>query len=339
MRAWLLDDTTGIEALRLGEVPAPEPGPGEVRVRMRVAGLNHLDVWVTHGLPKPKALPHILGGDGAGVVEQVGEFVTEWVEGDEVIINPSISCGRCEFCRSDEMVFCAQYTILGERLPGTLREMLVVPEANLFRRPPEVPWDVAGSFGLASSTAYRMLDRAGLQSGEALLVVGVGGGVSSAAALLGVAIGARVFVTSRDEGKIKWALAHGAEAGFDSTTEFAKEIKEWTGRGAHVVVENVGQATWEQSFRSLAPGGRMVVCGGTTGNKVELSLPVLWYKQLEIIGSSMANRSQFAATLDLVAAGKLPIPIDRVYGFENAPEAFRRLESGNQLGKVVISFS
>ena len=339
MRAWLLDDTTGIGALRLGEVPEPQPGPGEVRVRLRIAGLNHLDVWVTQGLPKPKTLPHILGSDGAGTVDAVGEGVSEWAVGDEVIINPSLSCGECEYCTTDNMVFCAQYTILGERVPGTLVDMIALPASNLFRKPANVSWEVAGSFGLAASTAYRMLERAGLTSDDTVLVVGVGGGVSSAAALIARALGARLLVTSRDQAKIDWAMAYGAEAGFDSAGEFSKEIKELTGRGANVVVENVGQATWDQSFRSLAPGGRLVVCGATAGNKVELSLPVLWFKQLEIIGSTMANRSQFAATLDLVESGRLPISIDQVYDFENAPDGFRRLESGNQLGKVAISFA
>lgn len=339
MRAWLLDDTTGIDALRLGEVAEPEPGPGEVRVRMHIAGLNHLDVWVTQGLPKPKALPHILGSDGAGTVDAVGEGASEWAVGDEVIINPSQSCGHCQFCTNDEMVFCSQYTILGERIPGTLADAIVVPASSLFRKPPELSWDVAGSFGLATSTAYRMLDRAGLQSHETVLVVGVGGGVSSAAALIAKALGARVLVTSREQAKIDWALAHGAEAGFDSASEFSKDVKELTGRGADVVVENVGQATWDQSFRSLSPGGRLVVCGATAGNKVELSLAVLWFKQLEIIGSTMANRSQFVATLDLVESGRLPVSIDRVYDFDDVPDAFRRLESGGQMGKVAISFT
>jgi NADPH:quinone reductase-like Zn-dependent oxidoreductase len=339
MRAWLLDDTTGLDALRIDEVPDPEPGPGEVRVKLRAIGLNHLDVWVTQGLPKPKSLPHILGGDGAGIVDALGEGVTEWQRGDEVVINPSLSCGRCTFCLADEMVFCSQYTILGERVSGTLAEMIVLPEGNLFARPPGVSWELAGSFGLAGSTAYRMLARARLTSAESVLVVGVGGGVSSSAALIARALGARVLVTSRDQSKIEWAIRHGAEAGFDSTSEFSKAVKEATGRGVDVVVENVGLATWEQSFRSLAPGGRLVVCGATAGNRVELPLPVVWFKQIEIIGSTMANRSQFEATLDLVASGRLAIPIDEVFGFEEAVDALRRLESGDQLGKVVITLN
>lgn len=338
MRAWLLDDTTGIDALRLGEVPSPEPGPGEARVRLKVIGLNHLDVWVSHGLPRPKALPHILGGDGAGVVDTVGTGVSDWSVGDEVIINPSLSCGECEFCLSDQMVFCRQYSILGEVKPGTLAEEIVVPARNLFPRG-ELAWPVAGTFGLAASTAYRMLTRARLQPGEPVLVVGIGGGVSSAAMLIALALGARVFVTSRVQEKIDWALAQGAEAGFNSAGEFSAGVKAATERGAALVVENVGKATWDQSFRSLAPGGRMVICGATAGNRVELALPVLWFKQLEIIGSTMANRSEFEAALNLVKTGQVPIPIDRLYPFEEVPEAMRRLETGDQLGKVGIEVS
>ena len=335
MRAWLLTDTTGIDALQLAEVSTPEPGPGEVRVQVKVAGLNHLDVWVSMGQPKPKSLPHILGGDGAGIVEATGDGVTEWQPGDEVIINPSLSCGECEFCLSDQMVFCRQYSILGEVKEGTLAEAIVVPARNLYPRG-DLDWAVAGTFGLASSTAYRMLQRARLQAGETVLVVGVGGGVSSAAVLVALALGARVLVTSRSQEKIDWALAQGAEAGFDSATEFAASVKEATGRGASVVVENVGKATWDQSFRSLAPGGRMAICGATAGNRVELALPVLWFKQLEIIGSTMANRSEFEAAMNLVKTGQVPIAIDRLYPFEELPEAMRRLEAGDQLGKIGI---
>ena len=339
MRAWLLEDTTGIDALRLADVPTPEPGPGQARIRLKVAGLNHLDVWVSQGLPKPKSLPHILGADGAGVIEEVGPGVTEWHVGDETVINPSLSCGECEFCLSDNMVFCRRYSILGEVEPGTLAEQIVVPATSLVAKPAGLSWEVAGTFGLATSTAYRMLARAELKDGETALVVGVGGGVSSAAALIALAIGARVLVTSRDQKKIAWATEHGAEAGFDSGSEFSVNVKEATGRGADVVVENVGKATWEQSFRSLAPGGRMVICGATAGNRVELALPVLWFKQLKIVGSTMANRSEFNTALDLVATGRVQLPIDQIYPFEELPAAMKRIDRGEQLGKVGIRVS
>lgn len=337
MRAWLLDDIKGPSSLRLGEVDDPVPGPEEVVVDLKVAGLNHLDVFVTHGLPAPKTFPHIPGADGAGIVTAVGAGVEVWKPGDEVIIHPSISCGRCEACLRDDIVFCKSFTILGERLPGTMAEKIAVPARSVFPRPDTVHWDVAGTFGLATGTAYRMLSRARLQRGETVLVVGVGGGVSSAAMLIALARGARVFVTSRSPAKIAWALAHGAEAGFDSAGEFSKELRAVANTGANVVVENVGLATWNQSMRSLEAGGRMVVCGATAGNRVELALPVLWFKQYELIGSTMSNRSEFEASLAMVADGSVPVPVDRIYPFEELPEAMARLEAGEQMGKIGVS--
>lgn len=339
MRAWLLDATTGPDALRLAEVETPEPGSGQVRIAPKIIGLNHLDVWVSHGLPAPARLPHILGGDAAGVVDAVGDGVVEWQPGDEVIINPSMSCGECAACLSDQMVFCPAFTILGEKESGTLAEQVVVPARNLFTKPQSLSWDRAGTFGLVTSTAYRMLARARLRAGETVLVVGVGGGVSSAAMLIAVARGARVFVTSRSSDKIGWAIEYGAEGGFDSNSAFAKELRAAALGGANVVVENVGQATWDQSMRSLEPGGRMVICGATAGNKVELSLPVLWFKQLELIGSTMSNRSEFAAALEMVVDGSVPVPIDRIFGFEDLPAAMARLEAGEQMGKVGLAVS
>lgn len=339
MRAWLLEETSGPEALRLTEVD-PEPlGSGQVRVAPRVIGLNHLDVWVSRGLPAPSSLPHVLGADAAGEVIEIGPDVSEWQVGDEVIVNPSMSCGECQACRSDQMVFCKSFSILGEKQPGTLAERITLPARSLFTKPPALDWEQAGTFGLATSTAYRMLNRARLRMGEIVLVVGVGGGVASTAMLIALALGARVFVTSRSPEKIKWALEHGAEAGFDSSSSFAKELKTAVGRGADVVVENVGQATWDQSLRSLDPGGRMVICGATAGNRVELTLPIVWFKQLELIGSTMANRSEFAAALELVASGAVPVPIDRIFPFDQLPAALAHLESGEQMGKVGLTVS
>lgn len=248
MRAWLLDDTSGPGALRLADIDSPVPGQGEVQVAPKVIGLNHLDVWVSHGLPAPSTFPHILGADAAGVVTALGAGVSEWQVGDEVVVNPSISCGECAACVSDQMVFCKSFTILGEKRAGTLAEEVVVPARNLFTKPPSLDWGRGGTFGLTTSTAYRMLSRSRLRAGETVLVVGVGGGVSSAAMLIAVAEGARVFVTSRSTDKIAWAIEHGAEGGFDSNSAFAKELRAAAGAGAQVVVENVGQATWDQSL-------------------------------------------------------------------------------------------
>ena len=335
MRAWLLDDTNGPSSYRLGEVPTPEPGTGEARVRVVTAGLNHLDIWVSLGLPKPRQFPHIAGADAAGVIDAIGSGVSGWSVGDEVIVDPSISCGECDACRRGETVFCRSYGILGEHLPGTLADCVVVPVRNLRRKPSALSWESAGCFGMATGTAYRMLNKTRLRAGDVLLVVGVGGGVSSLAALIGKAMRATVYVTSRSPAKLAWAAGHGW-TGFDSAGEFSKQLKTAAGRGADVVVDNVGAATWQQSLRSLEAGGRLAICGGTAGGKVELSLPYLFFKQIEIVGSTMYTAAEFGRALHLVETGGVPVPIDSVHSFEDLPTALARLESGDQIGKVVI---
>lgn len=337
MRAWQLHEIEGPSAYRLDEIPEPQPEKGEVRVALKASALNHLDLWVSQGLPQPKHLPHIAGADGAGVVDAVGEGVSGWETGDEVIVNPSIGCGECEACRLDRVVFCKSFSILGEHMSGTLAEKVVLPVRSLQRKAPHLPWETAGAFGLVTGTAYRMLLRAGLRKGEVVLIVGIGGGVSSAALAVARAFGARVFVTSRSPDKVKWALEHGAEAGFDSAGEFSKELKAATGPGAGIVVENVGEATWDQSIRALEPGGRLVTCGGTSGGKVTLSLPVLFFKQLQIIGSTMFTQSDFARVVHLVETGEIDVPIDSVHPFTDLPTALARLDAGDQMGKVVLS--
>jgi NADPH:quinone reductase-like Zn-dependent oxidoreductase len=268
------------------------------------------------------------------VVDQVGPEVTSIEPGVEVIVNPSISCGECAPCLAGDVVYCPRYGILGEHHPGMLAEAVVVPARNAVPKPPTLDWETAGSFGLATGTAFRMLRRARVRAGETVLVVGVGGGVSSAALLLARAMGARVLATSRSGAKREWALAHGAEAAFDSAAEFSKQVKA-IGATADVAVENVGPATWDQTIRSLSPGGRVVVCGATSGTKVELAIPVLFFKQLEIIGSTMYTHAEFAETLRLVTAGVHP-PVDTVFDFSDLPAALGRLDGAEQLGKVAL---
>ncbi|MEX0757684.1 MAG: alcohol dehydrogenase catalytic domain-containing protein [Acidimicrobiia bacterium] len=259
MRSWQLHDTEGPESYRLDEIDPPEPGPGEVRVAMRVAALNHLDLWVSRGMPKPHHFPHIAGGDGAGVIDAVGDGVTSVAVGDEVTLNPSLSCGQCAACLAGDIVFCGSFGILGEHVSGTLAEQVVVPARNVVPKP-QVEWEVAGSYGLAFGTAYRMLRRARLAAGETLLVVGIGGGVAAAAFQIGQAMGADVMVTSRADEKREWALANGAIAAADSAGAFSKELP----RKADVVVESVGPATFDQSIRSTRAGGRIAVCAPAT---------------------------------------------------------------------------
>jgi len=335
MKAWQLEDTKGIDSYVLNEIPEPEPGPGEVRVTIRYSGINHLDIWTSKGLPAPKTLPHTTGADAAGVIDAVGAGVSGLEVGDEVVVDPSLSCGDCDHCRNDDIVYCSEFEILGEQVPGTFTEKIVVPTINVVPKPSAVDWEVAGSFGLASTTALRMLEKARVKENENVLVVGVGGGVSAAAMSLAQVFSANVYVTSRSQEKIDWAIERGAIAGFDSTAEFGKEMTDLG--GADLVIENVGPATLKQSMRAAKPGGRIAICGATSGAKFELSLPVLWFKQLELVGSSMGNHSQFARALNWIRLGKASSPVARVFPFAELPAAMRYLDSGEQMGKVAIA--
>lgn len=334
MKAWQLEDTKGIDSYVLNDVPEPEPGPGEVRVDLRYSGLNHLDIWVAMGLPAPKQMPHTTGADGAGVVDAIGEGVAGHEIGDEVVIDPSLSCGKCEHCLRDDIVYCADFGILGEHHPGTFADKVVVPAINVRPKPSALDWDVAGSFGLATVTALRMLEKGRLQRGEIVLVVGVGGGVAASAMSLAMAFGAEVYVTSRSSNKIAWAVEEGAVAGFDSNGEFGKEMAELG--GADLVIENVGPATLKQSMRAAKPGGRIAICGATSGPKLEMTLPVLWFRQLELVGSSMGNHAQFARAMEWLRLGKANAPVSRKFPFDELPDALRFLESGEQIGNVAL---
>jgi len=268
------------------------------------------------------------------VVDAIGEGVAGFEIGDEVVIDPTLSCGECAHCRNDEIVYCSQFRIIGEHHPGTLTEKIVIPTINAVRKPAAVDWDVAGSFGLVSATALRMLEKARLRKRETVLVVGVGGGVSAAAMYLAQALGGNVYVTSRSQGKVDWAVNEGAIAGFDSSAEFGKEMAAIG--GADLVIDNVGPATLKQSMRAAKPGGRIAICGSTSGAKFELAIPLLFFRQLELIGSSMGNHAQFARALNWIRIGKAKSPVARVFPFGELPDALRYLDSGEQTGKVVI---
>ena len=335
MRAWVLNKTEGPSSFELADHPTPECGPDDVRVRLKASGLNHLDLWVSMGLPAPKHFPHIAGGDGAGVIDAVGSDVIGMAVGDEVVIDPSVGCGNCEQCEAGNSVYCRSFVILGEHTNGTLADQVVIPARNVSPKPESLSWAQAGTFALTTGTAYRMLTRARTEPGSKVLVVGIGGGVSSIGLQLALNMGADVWVTSRDPEKVERAVAMGAQGGFDSASEFARSVKQATG-GVDVVLENVGGATWNQSVRSLRSGGRLVTCGSTAGPKVEITIPYLFFKQLEIIGSSMYTPSEFAAVLELVSSGAIVPAVDSEFAFEELPEALKHLEQGAQFGKIAM---
>jgi NADPH:quinone reductase-like Zn-dependent oxidoreductase len=325
VRAWIMDESPG--DYRLGEIGLAAPGPGEVRVDVVASALNHMDLWLRQGLPKPGMLPMVPGCDGAGTVGAVGEGVARWRPGDEVVVNPSLACGRCHECLSDRSVYCSRWGIMGERYWGAHASSVLVGEANLVPRPLRLGWEEAAAYGLCGLTAYRMLRRARLGAGDTLLVVGAGGGVAGAAIVLGMSMGAKVFATSRDPAKRARAVELGAEDAFASGEKLPVK--------ADVVVDSAGAATWATSFAALRPGGRMAICGSTGGGKVELNLPKLFFGQFEVIGSTMGTLREFDELTSLVGDG-LPVIVDTVYNFNDYPAALARLESGAQFGKLVL---
>lgn len=325
MRAWILDDSPG--TYRRGEIEIPSPGPDEVRIRVIASALNHMDLWVTQGLPKPP-LPHVPGCDVAGVVEVVGRDVTSLSVGDEVVVNPGVSPIDEIIRYGNDSPMGPGFMIWGEHCWGGHAEYAIAPARNVRPRPQGRSWHECAAFPLAYLTALRMLNRARVAAGDTVLVVGVGSGVSSAALSIASWMGADVIVTSRDERKRQAAIQMGARDAIDTG------LDRW-GVEANVVIESVGPATWDKSMRSLAPGGRLVVCGGTSGPKVEVNLPRMFFKQYEIIGSSMGSYGEFDQLLRLVDDG-LPIAVDDVYAIDDYDAALSRLAHGEQLGKIVL---
>jgi zinc-binding alcohol dehydrogenase/oxidoreductase len=337
VRALELVGFDGPASLRRAERPHPEPGQGEVRVRLRNMALNHLDVFITHGLPK-RPLPAILGSDGAGVIDAVGDGVTEVRVGDEVILYPIVSCGQCPACTAGQEVHCPKMAILGEHTDGTFQEQLVIPAGICHPRPGHLSWEETAALPLAWLTAWRLLfTRGHLQRGDWLVLVGIGGGVATACLLLAKAHGLRVIATSRDEAKRQRALELGADAAFASAG-FAKSVQEATGGdGARAVVDTVGPATFDESLRSLAREGMLLTVGATSGPKIELQLPRMWFRHLSLVTSTMGNHSEFRSMLDDVTQYRLQPPVDRVFALQDGAAAFAHLEAGEQFGKVVLA--
>ena len=303
--------------LVLEEVPDPTPGPGEVLVRLHASALNHLDVWIRKGLPSvPK--PRILGADGAGVRVDTGE---------RVVINPGLE-------QPDGSIH-----VVGEHGDGTNAELIAVPETHVYPIPDELSFADAAAFPLVFETAYRMLvTRAGLREGEWVLLWGIGGGVSTAGLAIARALGARTLVTSSSDAKLERARELGADAVVNHATGDVKAaVREATeGRGANIVVDSVGEATWRTSLDVAAREGRIVVCGATSGPNPPAALHRIWWKQLSVLGSTMGTTSDFEAVLDLVVSGRARPVVDEIVPLADIRAAHARLEAGEQLGKIVL---
>jgi NADPH:quinone reductase-like Zn-dependent oxidoreductase len=325
VKAVRIHEDGGPEVLRYENVPDPEPGPGEVLVELRAAGLNHLDIWVRKGLPSvPK--PRILGADGAGIVAALGGGVDGFSVGDRIVLNPGIPHeGRI--------------IVVGEHTDGTCCELKALPAGQLYLLDDSLSFEEGAAFPLVFETAHRMLvTRAGIREGEWVLIWGIGGGVALAAFELARAFGARTIVTSSSAEKLARARELGADVatnhGEDDVVAIARDAT--GGRGVDIVVETVGEATWERSLAAAGQEGRIVVCGATTGHSPPARLYRLWWKQLSVLGSTMGAPSDFEAAYDLIRAGRARIHLDGTYPLAEAARAHERLESGAQFGKIVL---
>jgi zinc-binding alcohol dehydrogenase/oxidoreductase len=317
VKAVRIHEDGGPEVLRYEDAPDPTPGPGEVLVHVRAASLNHLDLWVRKGLPSvPK--PRILGADGAGVLEN----------GERVVINPGLDHGD------------GRITVVGEHRDGTHAELVVIPEENVYPIPDGLSFEEAASFPLVFETAYRMLvTKAAVQPGEWVLLWGIGSGVATAALQIAKALEARAIVTSSSNVKLDRARELGADAAVNhATADVVAAVKEATeGRGADIVVEHVGEATWQRTLQAARPGGRITVCGATSGPNPPAALHRIWWKQLTIYGSTMGTKEDFEGAYELVASGRARPVVDRVFPLAEARAAHEYLEAGEQVGKVVLS--
>jgi len=340
MKAVLFQQHGGPEVLKLDQVPDPEIKPNEVLIEVRACALNHLDVWVRIGLPGIKIpLPHILGNDVAGVVRETGSLVT-WVKaGDEVMLQPGVSCGHCAECLAGRDNMCDDYDIIGYRRDGGYGELLAVPGVNVIPKPKNLNWAEAAALPLVTLTAWHMLvTRAQVRPGEEVLVQAAGSGVGSLGIQIAKLHGARVIATAGSDEKLAKARELGADETINySNDKWPKEVKRLTaGRGVDVVFEHTGAATWPGSILSLKRGGRLVTCGATSGFDAHTDLRHVFYRHLTILGSMMGSKADLLAAMKFIESGQIRAVIDRTLPLAEAGKAHELMEDRAQFGKLVL---
>jgi NADPH:quinone reductase-like Zn-dependent oxidoreductase len=331
----------GIDQLLYGELPDPVPGEDDVLVRVRACGLNHADRWVRQGLPFLRVpFPFILGQDIAGEVVARGAGAHSVAEGARVVLNPGVSCGRCERCLSGQDNLCPRFGILGKNYPGGYAELVKAPAANVVPLPADLPYEAAACVPAVFTTAWNMLfEQARLQPGEWVLVHAAGSGVGSAAIQLAGLVGANIITTAGSEEKLEKARALGAHYGINyRRQDFLREVRRITGkRGVDVVIEHIGVEVWERSLLCLATGGRLVTCGATTGYQAVTDLRHVFFRNLQILGATSGSKASLFRILRLVQEGKVRPVLDRVLPLAAAREAHRLLEARQQFGKLVLT--
>jgi NADPH:quinone reductase-like Zn-dependent oxidoreductase len=343
MKAITLHEHGDPSVLLLEDVEDPEPGPGEVLVNVHACACNRLDLWVRGGLPNlALRYPHILGSDVAGTVAAVGTGVDPAWVGDDVVLNPGLSCGRCESCLSGWDNLCPQYRILGENTTGGYAEKIVVPVTNLLPKPPSLSMVQAAAVPLTFLTAWQMLVvRARIAVGDVVLIHAAGSGVGSAGLQIAKLHGARVVALASSDRKLELATALGADAVVRSDDDqWPRQVRAlpWVGkRGVDIVFEHVGKATWAHSIKLTRRGGTVVTCGASSGWDAETDLRHVFFRQIQILGSTMGSKSALFKVLELVEARKLAPVVDRTFALEQAAQAHRVLERREQFGKVVLT--
>jgi NADPH:quinone reductase-like Zn-dependent oxidoreductase len=343
MKAIIFKQHGGPEVLEAAEVPDPQIQPNEVLIEVQACALNHLDVWVRNGLPGIKIpLPHILGCDVAGVVREAGELVTWTKAGDEVMVQPGVSCGHCPECLAGRDNMCDQYDILGYRRDGGYAELVAVPGINVIPKPKNLSWAQAAALPLVTLTAWHMLvARAGVQSGEDVLIHAAGSGVGSVGIQIAKLHGARVIATASSDEKLARARELGADASVNySIDDWPKQVKQITnGRGVDVVFEHTGAATWPGSILSLKRGGRLVTCGATSGFDARTDLRHVFYRHLTILGSMMGSKADLLAAMKFIESGQIRAVVDRTLPLADARKAHELMEDRAQFGKLVLQVS
>jgi len=344
LKAVRIHEHGGVDKLRYEEVQGPKlSSPTEAIVQLKTAALNRIDLWNREGLTGMDiALPHILGADGAGIVAEVGEQVHNVKKGDAVCLYPPSGCGQCEYCFTDREFMCIRLRALGERLQGTYAEYVKLPAANCFPIPPGLSFEEAAAFPLVFLTVWRMLvTNAELKPGEHVLILGIGGGVATAALQIARHMGAHIFVTSSSDEKLELAKNWGADHGVNYLrSDFAKEVRALTGkRGADVVVDCVGGESWVKSLAALARGGRLVTCGATAGANPQTDIRRIFWNHLKIFGSTLGSREEFRQLLAFMQLSKVRPIVDQIFSLKDVAAAQRRLEEGKQFGKIVLQIA
>ena len=340
MKATIFKEHGGPEVLEYTDVPDPSIRADEVLLEVKACALNHLDLFVRKGMPGIEIpLPHILGNDIAGVVREAGELVTWANPGDEVMVQPGVSCGHCAACLSGQDNLCREYDILGYRRNGGYAELVAVPGANLIPKPAELSWAEAAALPLVTVTAWHMLvTRANVQPGEDVLVHAAGSGVGSVAIQIAKLRGARVITTASTDEKLAKARELGADETINySRDDWPKEVKRLTARrGVDVVVEHTGADTWPGSIAALKNNGRLVTCGATSGYDARTDLRQVFYRHLSLLGSFMGSKAELLEAMKFVAQGKIRAVVDRVLPLSEARQAHELMENRGQFGKIVL---